>query len=71
MLLTQVMVEGVLSKERNQRMIRKLTDTMVSIEGKIMRSATRVIVAEVRSGERRIEGNALTTADESTHAVGT
>ena len=44
-------------------MIRKLTDTMVSIEGKNMRSVTWVVLEEVKSGDWGIGGNPLSTED--------
>ena len=51
-------------------MIRKLTDTMVSIEGENMRSVTVVVVEEVRSGDWGIGGNTLTTNDVNALAAG-
>ena len=42
-------IEGVFTPEQKQEMIRKLTDTMVSIEGENMRSVTWVVVEEVKS----------------------
>jgi 4-oxalocrotonate tautomerase len=44
-------------------MIRKITDTMVDIEGENLRPVTWVLVEEVRSGDWGIAGNGLTTAD--------
>ncbi len=43
-------------------MIRRLTDTMVSIDGENMRSVTVVIIDEVKSGDWGIGGNHLTTS---------
>jgi len=51
-------------------MIRKLTDTMVSIEGENMRPVTWCIVEEVKSGDWGIAGNPLTTADVKALAAG-
>ena len=56
-------IEGVFTAEQKQEMIRKLTDTMVSIEGEAMRSVTWVVVEEVKSGDWGIGGNPLTTGD--------
>jgi 4-oxalocrotonate tautomerase len=42
-------------------MVRKLTDTMISIEGENLRPATTVVVEEVRSGDWGIGGNPITT----------
>jgi len=55
------LIEGVFTQEQKQEMIRKLTDTMVSIEGENMRSATWVVIDEVKSGDWGVGGNPLTT----------
>ena len=54
-------IEGVFTPEQKQEMIRRLTDTMVSIEGESMRSVTWVVVEEVKSGDWGIGGQAMTT----------
>lgn len=56
-------IEGVFSAEQKQEMIRRLTDTMVEIEGEAMRPVTWVVVEEVASGDWGIGGNPLSTAD--------
>ena len=64
MSLIQVkVIEGGFSQEKKQQIIQKLTDTMVSIEGKSMRPVTWVIVEEVKSGEWGIGGKEMTTYD--------
>lgn len=55
------LIEGVFTQEQKQEMIRKLTDTMVSIEGENMRGVTWVIIEETKSGDWGIGGNPLTT----------
>jgi 4-oxalocrotonate tautomerase len=55
------MIEGVFTPTQKQEMIRKLTDTMVSIEGENMRSVTLVVIEEVKSGDWGIGGDPLTT----------
>ncbi len=62
------LVEGVFTPAQKQEMIRKLTDTMVSIEGENMRPVTWVVIEEVKSGEWGIGGKGLTTADVKTLA---
>jgi 4-oxalocrotonate tautomerase len=57
------LIEGVFTPAQKQDMIRKLTETMVSIEGENMRSVTSVVVEEVKSGDWGIGGSPLTTAD--------
>src|SRR5580700_7531217 len=56
-------LEGVFSSAQKQEMIRKLTDTMVSIEGEAMRPVTWVVIEEVKSGDWGIGGKPLTTSD--------
>jgi 4-oxalocrotonate tautomerase len=63
-------IEGVFSSEQKQDMVRRLTDTMVEIEGEAMRPVTWVVVEEVRSGDWGIAGNPLTTADVKALAAG-
>jgi 4-oxalocrotonate tautomerase len=63
-------IEGVFSQKQKQEIIKKLTDTMVSIEGENMRPVTWVIVDEVKSGEWGIGGKAITTADVMALAAG-
>ena len=57
------LIAGVFDKAQKQRMISKVTDAMVEIEGEAMRGVTWVRVQEVASGEGGIGGKALTTAD--------
>jgi 4-oxalocrotonate tautomerase len=63
-------IEGVFSPEQKHDMVRKLTDTMVDIEGENMRPVTWVVVEEVKSGDWGIGGNPLTTADVTALAAG-
>ena len=51
-------------------MVRRLTDTMVDIEGENMRPVTWVVVEEVKSGDWGIAGNPLSTADDKALAAG-
>jgi 4-oxalocrotonate tautomerase len=62
--LIQVKVlEGVFTKEQKEEMVRKLTDTMVSIEGESFRPVTWVVVEDVVSGQWGIGGKPLTADD--------
>jgi 4-oxalocrotonate tautomerase len=63
-------IEGVFTKEQKQEMVRKLTDTMVAIEGENLRGATVVLVEDVLSGQWGIGGTPLTTADAKALAAG-
>jgi 4-oxalocrotonate tautomerase len=69
-LVSVKMIEGVFTPAQKQEMIRKLTDTMVSIEGENMRSVTVVVLEEVKSGDWGIGGNPLTTNDVKALAAG-
>ncbi len=69
-LINVKLIEGVFTQTQKQEMIRKLTDTMVSIEGENMRSVTSVIIEEVKSGDWGIGGNPLTTNDVKQLAAG-
>jgi 4-oxalocrotonate tautomerase len=57
------LIEGVFSPQQKAEIIRKLTDTMVSIEGEAMRAVTWTVIEEVKSGDWGIAGNPLSTAD--------
>ncbi len=63
-------IEGVFSAEQKQQILRKLTDTMVEIEGEKMRPVTWVVVEEVQSGDWGIGGKPLTTGDVKALAAG-
>jgi 4-oxalocrotonate tautomerase len=64
------MLEGVFTPEQKQDMIRRLTDTMVSIEGENLRPVTVVVLDEVKSGDWGIGGNSFTTSDAKALAAG-
>ena len=64
------LVENVFTPEQKQEIVRRLTDTMVEIEGENMRPVTWCIVEEVTSGDWGIAGNPLTTADVKALAAG-
>jgi 4-oxalocrotonate tautomerase len=57
------LIEGVFTPAQKQEMVRKLTDTMVAIEGEAMRPVTWVVVEEVKSGDWGIGGQPLTTEE--------
>lgn len=61
-MLTVKLIEGVFSPEQKQDMIRKLTQTMVSIEGENLRPYTLVVIEEVKSGDWSVGGQSFTTA---------
>ena len=57
------LIKGVFTPDQKNRMIQKVTDAMVEVEGEAMRPVTWVRVQEIESGEWAIGGNPLTTAD--------
>jgi 4-oxalocrotonate tautomerase len=57
------LIEGVFDNGQKQKMISKITDAMVEIEGEALREVTWVRVHEVASGSWGIGGKALTAAD--------
>jgi len=64
-------IENVFSTAQKQKMIEKLTDAMVAIEGENMRGVTWVKVQEVKSGDWGIGGQQLTTEAVRALATGT
>jgi 4-oxalocrotonate tautomerase len=64
------LIEGVFTASQKQEIIRKLTDTMVGIEGENMRAVTWCVVEEVKSGDWGIAGNPLKTEDVKALAAG-
>ena len=56
-------IKGVFDENEKRQMIEKVTDTMVAIEGEVMRGVTWVRVQEVASGEWGIGGKALSAGD--------
>ena len=64
------LIDGVFSEPQKKQIVAKLTDAMVSIEGEKMRSVSWVVIEEVKSGDWRIGGKTLTTADVKALAAG-
>jgi 4-oxalocrotonate tautomerase len=62
-LATIKVIEGVFSGDEKQQMIEKVTEAMVSVEGKNLRDYTLVILEEVKSGDWGVGGKALTADD--------
>ncbi len=56
-------IENVFTQAQKQEMVKKLTDTMVSIEGENMRGVTWVYIEDVKEGCLGIGGQPLTAAD--------
>ncbi len=60
-LINVKIIEKVFSQEQKQEMVKKLTETMVSIEGENMRGVTWVVIDEVKSGDWGIGGQPIDT----------
>lgn len=54
-------IAGYLSLEQKQKLIQKVTDAVVSVEGEGLRSVTWVIVEDVSSGAWGVGGQPVTT----------
>lgn len=54
-------IEGVFDAEAKHKLIQRVTEAMVSVEGEVMRGVTWVRTKEVKSGDWAIGGQALTT----------
>jgi 4-oxalocrotonate tautomerase len=64
------LIEGVFTPAQKQEMVRKLTDTMVAIEGENLRPLTLVVIEEVKSGDWGAGGRCVTTNDAKSIAAG-
>ncbi len=62
-LATIKVIEGVFSSNEKQRMIEKVAEAMISVEGENLREKTLVILEEVKSGDWGIGGKTLTADD--------
>lgn len=56
-------IENVFTPEQRTKMIEKVTDAMVSIEGESMRAVTWVVIEDVKEGSWGIGGQGLTSED--------
>jgi 4-oxalocrotonate tautomerase len=64
------LIEEVFTPAQKRDMIRKLTDTMVSIEGENMRPLTLVVIEEIKSGDWGVGGKSFTASDVKALAAG-
>ena len=53
-------IEGFLTKEQKQEIIKKVTDAVVSVEGEGLRSVTWVTIEDVNEGEWGVGGEPVT-----------
>ncbi len=64
------LIEGVLSAEQKQQMLKKVTEAMISVEGENLREVTLVTIDEVKSGDWCIGGKSITVEDVKALAAG-
>ena len=69
-LVTIDIIEGVFNEEAKADMIKRVTDTMVAIEGENLRPVTWVRINEVKQGDWGIGGQCLRAADVHALAAG-
>jgi 4-oxalocrotonate tautomerase len=62
-LITVKLIEDVFTAEQKVKIIEKLTDAMVAIEGENLRELTFVLIEEVKQGDWGVGGKALTASD--------
>ena len=56
-------VKGVFNDGQKRKLIERVTDAVVSVEGEVMRGVTWVRIQEIASGEWAIGGKTLSTGD--------
>jgi 4-oxalocrotonate tautomerase len=54
-------ISGYLTLEQKQEIIKKVTDSIVSVEGEGVRPVTWVLLEDVQSGEWGVGGDPVTT----------
>ena len=69
-LVTIDIIENVFTAEQKKEMVRKITETMVSIEGEAMRGVTWVRVNEFKENNWAIGGECLDAAAVQALAAG-
>src|SRR5262249_6106932 len=63
-------IKGVFTPEMKKKIIEKVTDAMVAVEGENLRGVTCVTINEIDSGDWGIGGRALTAEDGKALAAG-
>ncbi len=65
------LIEGVFSEEEIKKLIKDVTDVVVSFMGENLRSFTLVVVQEVKSGSWGVGGQAIGLEEVKTIQAGT
>jgi 4-oxalocrotonate tautomerase len=69
-LVTIDVIKGVFTPKQKERLIEKVTEAMIEVEGENMRGVTTVRIAEFESGDWAIGGKRLATSDVQALAAG-
>ena len=62
-IITVKLIEGTLSAAQKLRLASNLTDTLLAIEGEVMRPVTWCIIEDIRDGQWSIGGQPLRRKD--------
>ena len=62
-LITVKVIENVFPPEQKVKIIEKLTDVMVAIEGENLREYTLVLIEDIKQGNWSVGGKPLTASD--------
>lgn len=62
-LATIKVIEGVFTADEKRRMIERVSEAMISVDGEHLREKTFVILEEVNSGDWGIGGKTVTADD--------
>jgi 4-oxalocrotonate tautomerase len=69
-MVTIDVIKDVFTPEQKQKLITKVTEAMIEVEGEGMRPVTWVRIQEFESGDWAVGGKALRTADVQALAKG-
>ena len=62
-LITVKVIEDVFTPAQKRKIVEKLTETMVSIEGESLRDYTVVLIEDIKQGDWSVGGKTLTASD--------
>ena len=62
-LITVKVIEDVFTPAQKRKIVEKLTETMVAIEGESLRDYTVVLIEDIKQGDWSVGGKTLTASD--------
>lgn len=62
-LITVKVIEDVFTPAQKRKIVEKLTETMVAIEGESLRDYTLVLIEDIKQGDWSVGGKMLTASD--------